>query len=1063
MEFRILGPVEAWRDGMLIGISSRRQHAVLATLLLDAGRVVPVERLVRAVWGENAPPTARTQVHACVSALRRRFAPAEVIVTRPAGYLIPITGHELDVVSFEHWVRLGRAAAGTEPARAAERFRQALSLWRGRALGGLDGPVLGPGATVLEERRLLVWEELAVVELELGRHAALVPELYDLVSAEPLRERLVAALMLALYRCDRPADALEVYRRTRRMLVDSQGLEPGPELRRMEQRILTCDPTLAPPGQASLGGAPPSTSSTAPPAAPSMASLAAPRSVPPPRSAQRGLSTLRLPANGRCQLPPAITDFTGRESAIRQLEKILTGASTGLPIVAISGPAGVGKSSLALQLAHRIRRVFPDGQLYADLRGMRTDPAEPLTVLGRLLRAVGLPNAAHGDTVEERASQFRGAVADLRILVVLDDARSAAQVRPLLPGTASCAVIVTSRCRLAGLEGAVHLALETFTPAEAVTLLSRIIGKGRVDAEPAAAKELIRLCGCLPLAVRIAGARLAARPRWRLAQLADRLQGELSRLDELATDDLEVRASLADSYRALPGPVRRLLRLLSLLDAPHVPAWIGAALLDVPPQHAEWMLEQLVDHCLLEVVPTTSGPPRYGMHDLVRLFARERAVTEESATARRGALERAFGAWLAEAERAADRLPATGLATIRADACRWHCWSHSDAPAVDPVAWFDAERAALAASIRQAASLDMAPLSWGLAAAVQPYHELRGLQDEARRSHQTALQACRRTGDLLGEAVLLRNLADLWISRRGADPQDRLATAEAALEIFERLGEARGIADSLWLCADTHRINGRHAQASALLAEALTISRENGYRLGECHAVAQMAIISREQGRTEDLRTLAEQYLLLARELGQGREESVALSLVGLALWGLGQPHQAREPLHQALAVARRIGDRVQETYTLARLGQLYAALGAPQARSTLELALARSRRDGLSFGEALALCGLGELALAKGRPRTAAELLCQAVELLGGLQFAFVRAQALTVLGRARAGEGDVTAASAAWSAAYALFRQIDNDGAAGEVASLLTALEAPAEPAEPAESERPTGPVVR
>nr|MDT0659021.1 BTAD domain-containing putative transcriptional regulator [Micromonospora sp. DSM 115978] len=1045
MEFRILGPVEARRDGELIGIGSRRQLSVLATLLLDAGRVVPVERLARATWGDSAPSTARAQVHSCVSALRRRFAPAEPIITRSAGYLIAPDPDSLDLLTFERAVRSARVAVAEAPDRAVELLRQALALWRGPALAGLDGSILGPGATSLEERRLLAWEELADLELSLGRHAALVPELCDLVAAEPLRERLVAQLMIALYRAGRPAEALEAYRRTRRLLVDCQGLEPGLELRRLEQRILTTDPSLGSPQPAGLvAGRRPPTQRVPATEVPLRAGAVRPADEPAVPGPDR---VPPVPARP-CQLPPVIADFTGRRQAVRRVEAMLAGTTAGLPIIAVSGPAGVGKSSLALHLAHNLRAAFPDGQLYADLLGMRDEPVRPFAALGRLLRSVGVADNAQGDTVDERAVQFRDAVADRRMLLVLDDAQSAAQLRPLLPGTASCAVIVTSRRLLGGLEGAEHLALETFERSEAVALLTRIVGERRAGAEPAAVAEIARLCGGLPLAVRIAGARLAARPRWQVAELAGRLAGELGRLDELATGDLAVRASLALSYRALPEPARKLLRLASLPDAPDVPAWVGAALLDLPSDEGERLLEMLVDACLLDVATVAGSGPRYRMHDLIRLFARERAGEEDTESDRRAALERAIGAWLARAECAEVGLPARSLAAIRGEAPRWTGppGSASERSTVDAVGWFESERIALAASIHQAAERDMAALAWNLAAAVQPFYELRGVHDDAQQTHRAALAACERAGDQLGAAVLRRNLADLWTSRPGADPRDKLAAAESALSAFRRLDEPRGVADALWLCADAHRINGRHGAAATLLAEALAIAAAERYELGECHALAQMAIISREQGRYSETLTLARRYLVLARRMGQGREESVALTLLGLAHRELGQSDAGRHALRQALAVARQTGDRIQETYSLARLGSLYAVLGDERARPTLAEALDRSHADGLAFGQALALAGLGELALTEGCPGSAIGPLRRATELLGDRRFAFVRAQAFAGLGRAHAGAGDSAAAAEHWSAAIALYRQIGNDTAAGEVATLLSAVGAPA-----------------
>ncbi|GIG87077.1 AfsR/SARP family transcriptional regulator [Plantactinospora endophytica] len=1003
LEFRLLGELDVRLDGHRIEMGPARQCCVLVALLVEANELVSVDQLLDRVWGDRRPQRARETLYSYLSRLRQHLAPAGdvTVLRRPAGYRLTIEPETVDLHRFRGLVRQARSTS--DDARALTLFDEALGLWRGEAFAHLETPWLSALRTALGQERFAAELDRCDIALRQGRHATLLPELTRRAGEHPLDERLAGQLMLALYRSGRQADALDHYSRLRHRLADTLGVDPRPELRQLHLRMLHTDPDLASPA----GGGP----------------EPAPAVPAPPRPHQ---------------LPPTVADFTGRSEAVGSLEAGLTGPADRLRVVALSGPAGVGKSSLAWHVAHRLRPEYPDGQLYADLRGSWPDAAEPFTVLGRFLRVLGLPDSLHSDSLEERASQFRDAVHDRRLLVVLDDARSAAQVRPLLPGGAPGAVIVTSRQRLTGLDGAGHLALATFAPDEAIRLLERVVGPGRAGTEPAAVAEIVRLCGYLPLAVRIAAARLAARPHWRLGQLAERLRDELGRLDELATDDLEVRASLALSYRALAEPARRMLRLLSLLDAPDVPAWTGAAMLDVPPGRAESLLESLVDACLLELHDPSDGEPRYAMHDLVRLFARERAADEESAQVRRDALERAFGAWLIRAEAVGAGLPTRTLAQITGPARRWQ-------PAApvgsvpDPVGWFDRERPAMSASIQQAATLGLADLAWNLAATTQPFYELRGMHDEARRIHQTALRACRRAGERRGEAVLLRNLADLWTSRPGADLRDKFDAAEAALGIFRLVDEPRGVADALWLCADVYRVTGRHREAEPLLAEAMSISVAAGYQLGECHALAQRAIISREQGRDEATRELGQRYLDLARRMGARRDESTALTLLGLTYGELDRPEPGQAYLRQAVAVAREIGDQVQETYALARLGALYAVLGHPSARHTLAAALARSQADGLAFGEAISLAGLGELELIDGRPRRAVALLRRVLQLLGDSRFHFLRARALTVLGHAYASVNDDVAAVSVWSAGYDLFRQIDNEPAAERVAALM------------------------
>ncbi|GAA3753091.1 BTAD domain-containing putative transcriptional regulator [Plantactinospora mayteni] len=1008
MEVRLLGQVEVDHDGRRLEPGRRRERCLLGLLLVQPGVVMSTDRLIDLLWDGEAPPSARATLHTAMSRLRSRLCPAgtaEAVTFRTVqgGYVAHVERHVVDVLRFRDLVHEAKQA--TEPQPRADLLRRALSLWRGPFLADVATPRLRERiGGELDELRMTAVEDLIAAELAGSRHREIIGELTRVTAEYPRNERLVGQLMLALYRSGRQFEALATYQRLRTLLADEIGLDPGPELRRLHTAILRNDAALNQPS--------------------TPATMIRQETPPVPR-----------------QLPPVVADFTGRQCTVERLEAILTGPATQLRVVSVSGPAGVGKSSLAWYAAHRLRPAFPDGQVYVDLRGTWSEAVGPFTALKRLLRAVGVQDAAQGDSVEERSAQFRDAVADKSMLVAIDDAVSAAHVRALLPGSASCAVIITSRHWLTGLEGAVHLALRTFEPEESLSLLVRIVGPPRADTEREALAEITELCGHLPLAIRIAGARLAARPHWRAALLAERLRDELVRLDELATDGLEVRASLGLSYRALPEPARRLLRLLSLLDAPDVPAWAGAAMLDAAPRDAEGLLESLADACLLDILPGADGEARYGMHDLVRLFAREKAAEEEGEQIGRLALRRAFGAWLSMAEDASARLPGSTVASIRGQATRWR----SPAPrpsATNPVAWFVREHVALAASIHQAAGLGMADLAWELAASAQAYYELGGLHDDAQRTHQAALRATRRAGDRLGEAVMLRNLADLWTSRRGAEPQDKLDAAEAALDIFREIGEKRGLADALYLCADVHRSCGRHKQALALATEALSISTSVNYELGECHALAQQAFVVREQGRDAVAREMAERYLVLARKMAFRRDEGMALALLGLIHLELGEPASGKAHLERALAVARETGDRVQETYALARLGQVYVTLDRAVARHMLGVALDRSRTDGLAYGEALALSGIGELELANDRPQHAVASLRRAIQLLGELRFPFLRARALSTLGKAYAHCGETAAAAAAWATAYELFRQVDNETAAGRVAALLSAL---------------------
>jgi DNA-binding SARP family transcriptional activator len=612
MEFRILGPLEVWEHGRAAPLGGPKQRALLATLLLDANHVVPADRLVHELWGDDPPATAENLLHGYVSQLRRCLRPRQVLVTRPPGYLLQVEQGRLDLHRFEELVEEARLAMeGGAADRAADALGEALGLWRGPALG--DVALLGlcrSKVAQLEERRMAALEERVEADLRRGRHADVTSELQALVAANPLRERLRAQLMFALYRSGRQAEALAVYRDGRQFLTEELGLEPGPALQRLEHAILAADPALEPPEPTTVADGSPS-----------------------------------LVANPPCHLPADVADFTGRQEALAALTGLLgrepDGHAPAMAVAAIAGMAGVGKTALAVRAAHRLRPRFPDGQLHVHLGGAGRQARPPAEVLASLLQALGEDPAAVPDGTEERAWRYRALLADRRVLVVLDDAAAEAQVRLLLPGGAGCAALVTSRATLAGLEAAHQLTLDVLDPDEAVGLLAKVAGPGRVAAEPVAAEAIARRCGYLPLAVRVAGAKLTARPHWRLARLAERLGDETRRLDELRAGDLEVRASLEASLRGQDAATCRAFRLLGLLPAGDFTATAVGALLDLPVADAEELLERLVEVHLLEVAGLeAAGRTRYRLHDLLRGFARERLLAETTEADRRLLLDR---------------------------------------------------------------------------------------------------------------------------------------------------------------------------------------------------------------------------------------------------------------------------------------------------------------------------------------------------------------------------------------------------------------------------------------
>jgi DNA-binding SARP family transcriptional activator len=620
MEFRILGPLEAWHDGRRRALGPPKQRALLGVLLLQANHTVSVDQLIEGLWGEAPPATVAAMLQVYVSKLRRVLrcggdddAGGPTVVTERPGYRLLVEPEKLDSNRFEQLVEQGRRAlADDEPEQAATALREALSLWRGPALADVTSELVGQATTAhLDETRLAAEEDRVEADLRCGRHHRLVSELKELVAVHPLRERLRGQLMLALYRSRRHVEALQVYQDTRRWLVDNFGIEPGAELQRLQRAILAADPVL--------------------------------EWRPPRQQVARVALIALLPPR---QLPPDIRTFTGRQEELERLCALLTPPAAAAPAVisAIDGGAGTGKSALAVHAAHRLAEWFPDGQLYVDLHGAVTGlaPRESGEVLALFLRALGVDGTQIPAKAEEAAVLYRSLVAYRHMLILLDNAATVAQVRPLLPSGPGCSVLITSRPVLATLDAAAHLHLDVLPPKAAVDLLARVAGPARVAAEPEAAATLTRLCGWLPLAVRIAGAKLAGRPHWSVARLADRLADERGQLDELRAGDLDVRAAMKVSYERCAREERRAFRLLGMLDAPDFAPSVLAAMLDVPVATAEDLAERLVDARLLEAArQDPSGQTRYRFPELLRLYARERLHDEEPEPARRAALQRA--------------------------------------------------------------------------------------------------------------------------------------------------------------------------------------------------------------------------------------------------------------------------------------------------------------------------------------------------------------------------------------------------------------------------------------
>ncbi|WP_305148988.1 AfsR/SARP family transcriptional regulator [Kitasatospora aureofaciens] len=633
LEFRLLGPVEAVAGGREIRLDGAKQRSVLAALLLSDGRLLPDERLSALLWGWDPPATWTAQLHTYASRLRGRLGPQVDLVRRAPGYRLDIGPARVDLNEFRRDAELGRRAleAG-EHARAAELLSTALAHWRGAPLTGVTAHLAEKELPALEESRLAALEDRIEADLALGGHRAAVPELRGLVAEHPTRERLRGQLMAALYRCDRQSDALEVYDAGRRLLAEELGVDPGPTLRRLHQQVLTgtLPGPAAPERPTAVLTAPPTLLRVPGLQGPELRAPAEAGDAPLPESGAGAWSGL-VPA----MLPPAVADFTGRERHLAAVQAALRGAPQDHPAcpadptasagpagpVVLTGGAGCGKSALAVQAAHLAQPAFPDGVLYADLRGpdgLQRDPAE---VLRAFLRALGADERELPDGRDELVRLYRSRLAGRRVLVVLDNAEDDRSVRPLLTADARGRTLVTSRSALGTVEGAQRFRVGPLDFPDAYQLLAAA-GRERVSADPAATARIVELCDRLPLALRICAGRLAAHPHWTAARLADRLAPAEHRLDELRLGDLDVRASLGADLPQLHPAARTALRALARTGADSFTPGDAAALLRSSEREAEEVLELLTDTRLLTADPDPAEL-RYRIASLVRLVARE--------------------------------------------------------------------------------------------------------------------------------------------------------------------------------------------------------------------------------------------------------------------------------------------------------------------------------------------------------------------------------------------------------------------------------------------------------
>jgi len=989
MRFRILGPLEVWSAEGWAAIGAPKWRSLLACLLVRPGQLVSTESLILELWGDSPPAKANNLVSIYVHRLRRLIGDTEgrVLVHRAPGYLLRVGPGDLDLDEFERLVADGRSAlAAAVPERAFALCTEALGLWRGRLLADVaPSALIGTEAERANELRLDAAELHAEAGLASGRSTQLVPELRRLVADNPIREGLWLLLIRALDEAGRHAEALDTYTQARQVIADELGVDPGAELQQLYAELLAADASSARPrtrprqpdlpagraataapgvspdaasGGRSASGARPAdagavgavgaaasagASGDAGPEPGAEEAVAGPEEAAVPAGDPSGLISVGVvaaapgvaegppgPVPRPAQLPADIGDFTGRESQVRFLCEMLAqdeavGSPGAVRIAVVAGAAGLGKTALAVHAAHRVSAAFPDGQLYVDLFGATAQPAAPGEVLARFLRDIGV----EGDKVpvgdDERAALYRTRLTGRRMLILLDNAKDAAQVRPLLPGSASCAVLVTTRNRTPDLASTRFVDLTVLEDTEALTLFSRIVDDERPAAEPDATAEVLLACAGLPLAIRICAARLAARKQWRIATLAKRLRNEQRRLDELEAGDLAVRSSFQVSYDSLQAGRHginpaRVFRVLGLWQGASISLPAAAALLGDPEDDVAAALETLVDANLLE----SPAPDRYRFHDLLRFYATERATEEESEADRAAAAGRLLWWYEETAEAAADAISPRRYQVRREPATPGYPPLTFDT-VEEALAWYGDERANVMAATRQAAAAELHEVAWRLPANLFPLFNRWSNWTDCVTTHRVAAESARKGGDRLGEAWVLDSLG--------------------------------------WALAEL-----REEEAFGYLEQALAMRRELGDTTGEARSAIGLGEgYLNMRGPGEEALTYLRLAVDLLRPTGVSSLSAVALNNLGEVYFGLGDLDAAAECYAEARDMWHELGG-YGEGHALHNLARIYLGLGRLEdAVASITDAIRLHQESGDLVGRGIALKHLGQVRLASG------------------------------------------------------------------------------------------------
>lgn len=997
LEIRLLGPLEVRADAVSLPLGTPKQQALLAALAIRAGQVVSLAELVDELWPESPPVSAVANARSYAASLRRTFDGVEVardvLSRRGSGYQLQIRPTNLDLTCFVDECRqVTESLDNGDVSTAIRLLDSAEGRWRGPMLVGVPrGPMLAARCVGVEEDRLRLVEVRAEVHLITAHFRAAVDTLRAHLRLHPLRERAHALLIRALYLEGDVAGALAAYTAARSALVDQLGIEPGVDLQRLHQQVLNRDPKLDPPRRGE------------PPADPADGGSGA------------GKPKVPVPAHW---LPRAVADFTGRTEAVRRLIAAVERADPTAPVVqVIDGMAGSGKTTLAVHLATRLSDRYPDAQLFIDLQGHSTsNPVEPATALVTLLRQLGVPAGRIPPELDHRAALWRAELAARRAVVVLDNAGSSDQLDPLLPSAPGTLVLVTSRRRLVTFDGLPPQSLPALTATEASELLAKIVGRSRIVAEPAAAATVVRRCGRLPLAIRLAGARLAHRPGWQVADLARRLDQDTPVLAELSAQDRTLVGAFTLSYEPLAPPVRRMFRLLGLYPGEFFQIGAAAALGGLSLPAAGSVIGELVDHHLVE--EPTAG--RFQLHDLLRQYAYELTTTTDPPTDRHAAIEQLLDYYLHAAARVTESIE---RAQMRGHVALGPPLRPDLLAALVPLdsRWLEDERT----NVRQLIGLaetSHPEQAWRLARLAWRFHYVRGYFDDILDGISAGLRAARRLDDPTAIAAMHNYLASAYL--RIADYQPALRHLESAIEIRKRTSDLLGLEVSMGNLAAVYLAAGHPREALAVNQQALAQGRAT-HGTGPV-LLPNLGMSLLLLGRYEESLRVQRIYLASSRDRGDSFGVALALGHLGALRVRSGRADLAVRILRAALALRARTGIRFAEAEVTNELGLAYRQLGRlDDAERQHRAALARACGSGERDVEAMAMNDLGLTLAATGDLAGAMVANQQALECATKISHPYQQGRALTAIGDHLAAT-DPDAARRYWERALAVFRKM-------------------------------------